>query len=111
MALPQLPGVRSLILVGEGRSLDCRISFSGETFERLIRYRIVEGFRPLTTPVDFPVGAKSWLDGIVVTQVVLNRIRNHRTRRQGQVQPACPRLPGNRYNYRSRRFSPWRLRD
>jgi hypothetical protein len=32
----------------------CHISFSAESFERLIKYRAADSFRPLAAPVDFP---------------------------------------------------------
>jgi hypothetical protein len=56
----------------------CQMSFSSAAFERLIKYRIADSFRPLAAPVDFPANAKSWLDGLTVTQVRFNRIDNDR---------------------------------
>lgn len=56
----------------------CEISFSASAFERLIKYRIADLFRPLPAPVNFPPGASSWLDGFVITGVNFNRVDNDR---------------------------------
>lgn len=56
----------------------CDLSFSGAVFGRLISYRIADLFQPLATPVDYPANAKSWLDGVLVTQVELNALPNDR---------------------------------
>jgi hypothetical protein len=54
------------------------MSFSLDSLERLLKYRIADSFRPLATPVDFPANDKSWLDGLLVTDVQFNRIDNER---------------------------------
>ena len=56
----------------------CQISFSAESFERLIKYRIADLFRPLAAPVDYPKNAQSWLDGVIVTHVDFNRVDKDR---------------------------------
>ncbi|HLL46146.1 MAG TPA: hypothetical protein VK399_05540, partial [Longimicrobiaceae bacterium] len=56
----------------------CQLSFSAESFERLIRYRIADLFRPLSAPVPFPPNAQSWLDGVVVTNIEFNRVDRDR---------------------------------
>jgi hypothetical protein len=56
----------------------CQISFSAESFERLIKYRIADSFRPLAAPVNYPANAKSWLDGMIVTHIDFNRVDNDR---------------------------------
>ena len=56
----------------------CQMSFSPESFQRLIKYRIADLFRPLATPINFPQNAPSWLDGVIVTQVLFNRVENDR---------------------------------
>ena len=56
----------------------CQMSFSERSFERLIKYRIADSFRPVAIPVDFPKDAKSWLDGVIVTHIDFNRVDNDR---------------------------------
>jgi hypothetical protein len=58
--------------------MDLQIAFSGGAFKKLIRYRIVDGFRPATSPVNYPLNTQSWLDGIIVTNLELTRVRNDR---------------------------------
>ncbi len=56
----------------------CQLAFSAETFEKIIKYRIVDSFRPLTFSVPYPSNQQSWLDGIKVTKIIFNRIENDR---------------------------------
>jgi hypothetical protein len=55
-----------------------QIAFSAESFERLIKYRIADLYRPLPTPVASPKNSKSWFDGMLVTHIDFNRIENDR---------------------------------
>jgi|GEM_PF-5425391 len=54
----------------------CQLTFSKNAFERLIKYRIADLFRPLSAPVPFPRNAQSWLDGIIATNIDFNRVEN-----------------------------------
>jgi hypothetical protein len=65
----------------------CQLSLSGNTFERLIQYRVADSFQPLTVPVPFPANTSSWFDGILVTQVVLNQIANDSLIPINELQP------------------------
>jgi len=56
----------------------CQMSISGASFERLIKYRIADSFRPLAQTMSFPENKKSWLDGIIVTRIEFNRVENDR---------------------------------
>jgi hypothetical protein len=56
----------------------CQMSFSGQSFERLIKYRIPDSFRPVAVPVDFPANVKSRLDGLIVTHIDFSRVDNDR---------------------------------
>jgi len=50
------------------------LAFSAEAFKRLIRYRMTDQFRPLTTPIDYPQGEASWLDGLLVFDPVFTSL-------------------------------------
>ena len=56
----------------------CQIAFSAESFERLIKYRIADQYRPLSAPVLLRRSQSSWLDGFLVTQIAFNRVENDR---------------------------------
>lgn len=56
----------------------CQLSFSGNSFERLIKYRVADSFQPLTISVPYPKNTNSWFDGMLVTQVLFNQIGNDR---------------------------------
>ena len=56
----------------------CQIAFSHDSFERLIKYRIADSFRPPDTPLNFPANKQSWLDGLLVTQIDFLRVENDR---------------------------------
>jgi hypothetical protein len=58
--------------------MNCEIAFSAESFGRLIKYRVADSFRPLVAPVNYPQNKQSWLDGVLVTQVALDRLGNDR---------------------------------
>ena len=55
----------------------CQLAFSGQAFERLIKYRIADLFRPLSDTVDHK-GQKSWLDGMLVTAINFTPVANDR---------------------------------
>ena len=55
----------------------CQLAFSGQAFERLIKYRIADLFRPLSDTVD-QKGQKSWLDGMLVTAIDFTPVANDR---------------------------------
>lgn len=52
----------------------CQFAFTHAAFERLIAYRLMSEFRPLTIPVPGPGGEPSWLDGATVDGVHLAKI-------------------------------------
>jgi hypothetical protein len=56
----------------------CQISFSADSFAQLIKYRIADLFRPLATPVPWPGTTQSWLDGVIVTDVLFDRVDQDR---------------------------------
>ena len=56
----------------------CQIAFSQDSFERLIKYRIADSFRPPDTPLNFPANKQSWLDGLLVTHIDFGRVENDR---------------------------------
>jgi len=69
----------------------CQVAFSSSAFARLIQYRIADSFRPLSAPVPFPTfpkGTSSWLDGVLVTHVDLNRIDRDRLTVVNELQGA-----------------------
>ena len=79
----------------------CQLSFSGESFERLIKYRIADSFQPLIVTVPFPKNTNSWLDGMIVTQVLFNQIGNDRLVKVNELQPngtVAPNQAGISFN-------------
>ncbi|WP_142685416.1 hypothetical protein [Chitinophaga polysaccharea] len=50
------------------------LAFSAEAFKRLIRYRMTDQFRPLTTPMGYPQGTSSWLDRLLVFDPVFTQL-------------------------------------
>jgi hypothetical protein len=52
------------------------MAFTAAAFERLIKYRVVDAFRPLSATVPFPPNTNSWLDGVMVTGVAFAQIEN-----------------------------------
>jgi hypothetical protein len=56
----------------------CQMAFTGAAFERLIKYRIADAFRPIDSTIPFPPGTNSWLDGVQVTSVEFAQIENDR---------------------------------
>ena len=56
----------------------CQMAFTGAAFERLIKYRIADAFRPLDATVAFPPNTNSWLDGVIVTRVDFSQVENDR---------------------------------
>ena len=56
----------------------CQMAFTGAAFERLIKYRIADAFRPINSTIPFPPGTNSWLDGVLVTGVEFAQIENDR---------------------------------
>jgi hypothetical protein len=75
------------------------MSFSGQSFGRLIKYRIADSFRPLAAPVDFPKNAKSWLDGMIVTHIDFNRVDNDRFVVVNEVRDASGAIGPNTAGY------------
>jgi hypothetical protein len=55
------------------------LAFSGDAFERLIKYRLVEEFRPLPFPIEHPQNTWNWLDGVTVHRAVVSRLLDGRT--------------------------------
>lgn len=50
------------------------LAYSPDAFARLIKFRITQAFLPTTQPLDYPVGSQSWLDGLVVHDVKLEKL-------------------------------------
>ena len=52
----------------------CQVAFTHAAFERLIAYRLMSEFRPITVPIPGPGAEPSWLDGATVDGVHLAKI-------------------------------------
>jgi hypothetical protein len=54
--------------------MDVNLSFSRESFVRLIKYRMMDQFRPITKPLEYPVGIFNWIDGMTLLDIRLQRV-------------------------------------
>ncbi len=77
----------------------CQMAFTGAAFERLIKYRIADAFRPINSTIPFPPGTNSWLDGVLVTGVEFAQIENDRFVAVNELQSADGPVSPNSANY------------